>query len=270
MESQNLQKPLLGRIALISGGGTGIGGGIALALARAGARVAVCGRRREPLDKAVGELKALGADAAAVIGDVSKPEDCRRIVAETVAQFGALHTLVNNAGIARYAALADTSDDDLASMIDTNVKGTMLLTKYALPELEKHSAASKKDGGTKVDVSVLIVASSVADKPMKDFSVYSAAKAALVHFTRCMAIELSDKRIRVNCINPGVVETPIFATMMPSAAVPHAMGMYAAKTPLGRVGQPDDIANAALFLVSPQSNWITGAVLTVDGGISLS
>lgn len=262
MESQNLQKPLAGRTVLISGGGTGIGKGIALAFAKAGAAVALCGRRAEPLEAAAAEIKKLGGQAVAIIADVTKAEDCRRVVAETLQKLGSLHTLVNNAGIARHGALADTSDADIASILDTNVKGVMLLTKYAIPELAKHV-------GTKTDASVLIIASSVVNKPINNFSVYSAAKAAVVHFARCMALDLSPQRIRVNCINPGVVETPIFGTMMPSAAVDQAMEMYAKATPLGRVGQPDDIAQAALYLSNPHSNWVTGAVLTVDGGIGL-
>ncbi len=221
--------------------------------------------RRAPLDETVTALKALGVAATAIVGDVSDPKDCPKIIAETAAALGGLHILVNNAGIARTGALAETSDEDMAAMLDTNVKGAMLLTKYALPELEKAATAAGRGAA-----SVLMIASSVADKPLKDFSVYSAAKAALVHFSRCLALELSAKGIRVNCVNPGAVETPIFATMMPSAVIPRALKMYAGMTPLGRVGQPNDIAQAALYLSGPGGDWVTGAVLTVDGGISLT
>ncbi|MEI6234422.1 MAG: SDR family oxidoreductase [Planctomycetota bacterium] len=263
MESKNLQNGLTNHVVLVSGGGTGIGKGIALALGRAGAKVAVCGRRAEPLNAVVAELKSAGSEALTVLADVTKSDDCRRAIAEVIATFGTLHILVNNAGVARFGPMANTSEDDIDVMLDTNMKGTMLLTKFAIPELAKHHA-------TNTDASIIMIASSVADKPLKDFSVYSAAKAGIVHYTRCLALELSGQRIRVNCINPGVVETPIFATMMPSAAVPDAMVMYAGMTPLGRVGQPDDIAQAALYLSSPQAHWVTGTVLTVDGGIALS
>ena len=258
-------------MVLISGGGTGIGKGIALAFAESGAKVALCGRRAEPLQQTAQEIQTLGGEALTIVADICKPADCRRAVAETVTKFGALHILINNAGTARYSSLAQTEDADIEMMIDTNMKGTMLLTKYAIPELVKQATAGTsgeaKDG---TDASILMIASSVADKPLKDFSVYSAAKAGLVHFTRCLALELGSARVRVNCINPGVVETPIFGTMMPGAAVPGAMKMYSSLTPLGRIGQPVDIARMAIFLSGPQSEWITGAVVTVDGGISLA
>ncbi len=253
---------LNGAVALITGGGTGIGRGIALAFAREGAAIAVTGRRKEPLDALVEEIKAAGGRATAICGDVSKSEDCQAMIQECAMRLGGLTILVNNAGIARFGALDQTSDEDITSMIDINLRGVMFMSKYAIPELAKQSALSHP--------CILTIGTSAALTPVKNFSVYSAAKAALLQFTQCLALELAEHRVRVNCINPGVVETPIFETMMPAAAVKNALQDFNAKTPLGRVGQPADIAAAAVFLCSSHAAWITGASLTVDGGISLT
>lgn len=253
---------LAGSVALITGGGTGIGKGIAMAFAREGAAVAITGRRREPLEAAVAEIQALGVKAAAFCGDVSKADDCQNMTLNTVMQFGSLSILVNNAGIARFGALDSTSDEDIAGMIDVNLRGTMFMTKYAIPELSKQMPG----GGA----CVLNIGTSAALTVVKNFSVYASAKAALHDFTRNMALELSEHRIRVNLIDPGVVDTPIFNTMMPAAMVKGTMVNFAKQTPLGRVGKPEDIAEAALYLCSRRAEWVTGALLTVDGGISLT
>lgn len=249
-------------VVLITGGGSGIGRGIALAFAVEGATVMVTGRRKEPLDETVNLIVKAGGKAASICGDVTKPDDCHNMVFECVVRFGRLDILVNNAGIARYGALDQTQDEDIANLIDINLLGTALMTKYAIPELVKHAAA-----GT---ASILNIGTSAATSPVKHFAVYTAAKAAVIHLTLCMALELAENRVRVNCINPGVVETPIFSTMMPAAAVKHAMSNFAKQTPLGRVGDPRDVSEAALFLCSRKAGWITGAVLNVDGGISLT
>jgi NAD(P)-dependent dehydrogenase (short-subunit alcohol dehydrogenase family) len=249
-------------VAFVTGGGTGIGRGIALAFAKHGATVAVCGRRKDKLDETVSEINKSGGKAISIVGDVSKPEDCHSMVLDCVMGLGNLHILVNNAGLARFGSLDQTADEDIIQMLDVNLRGTILMTKYAIPELVKHGPAG--------NASILNIGTSAALSAIKNFSVYSAAKAGLIHFTRCMALELSESRVRVNCINPGVVETPIFSTMMPSHLVKSAMENFTNQTPLGRVGQPVDIAEAALYLCSPKAAWITGALLTVDGGISLT
>jgi len=262
MASETNKGQLAGLVALITGGGSGIGRGIALAFAREGAAVAVTGRRKALLDQAVSEIQLIGGKAAGICGDVSKAADCKRMIAECATQFGGLHILVNNAGVARFGALEQTPDEDIAAMIDINLRGVMLLSKYAIPELARQRAGKR--------ACILNIGTSAAETPIKNFSVYTSAKAALLQFTRCLALELAEQNIRVNCINPGVVETPIFETMMPQAHVAAAMSNFASQTPLGRVGQPRDIAEAALFLSSTRAEWITGATLTVDGGISLT
>lgn len=253
---------LEGTVALITGGGTGIGRGMALAFAREGAAVAVAGRRKEPLDAVVREIEEAGGRAAAITGDVSRPEDCNNIVLESVMRFRYLHILVNNAGAAQFGALDQTSDEDIAHQLDVNLRGVMLMSKCAVSELAKHKECGR--------AAILNIGSSAGLAAVKNCAAYAAAKAGVVHLTRCLALELADARVRVNCINPGAVQTPIYEAMMPPAAVKLAMKKFASQTPLGRVGQPEDIAAAAVFLCSPRASWITGAVLAVDGGISLT
>jgi len=253
---------LAGTVALITGGGTGIGRGIALAFAREGAAVAITGRRKEPLESVVAEIEEAGGRAAAITGDVSHPGDCHNMVLECVMRFTYLHILVNNAGIAQFGALDQMADEDLARLLDVNLRGVMLMSRNAIPELIHHRQCGRAN--------ILNIGSTAALKSVKNFAAYSAAKAGVIQLTRCLALELGEARVRVNCINPGAVDTPIFETLVPPAAVKMALKTFAAQTPLGRVGRTEDIADAAVFLCSPRAAFITGAVLTVDGGLSLS
>jgi NAD(P)-dependent dehydrogenase (short-subunit alcohol dehydrogenase family) len=259
MSKKASNKYLKDLVTLITGGGTGIGREIALTFAREGALVALTGRRKEPLASVVQEVELDGGKAVAIAGDVSRPEDCQRMIRETIKHFGTLHILVNNAGIARFGAVDQISDKDIQSIVDVNLTGAMLMTKYAAAELIKH-----KVSGT---ASILNISSSAAHSGVKHFSAYSAAKAGMIHFTKCAALDVAASRVRVNCINPGVVKTPIHES--PGANLAELMANFAELTPLGRVGQPADIAEAAVFLSSQRASWITGSELTVDGGISL-
>lgn len=251
-----------GTVALVTGGGTGIGRAIAEAFAAAGAAVALSGRREEVVEAAAAEIRDAGGRALAVAGDVSLEDDAHRLVERTVAELGALHVLVNNAGIARGGPLAEMSSADVAAVIDVDLKGPIWMIRAALPHLRRHRESRR--------ASILNVSSSVTLNPVPNYSVYSAAKAGLDMLTRCLARDLAADRIRVNAINPGIVETPIFETMMPAAAVGRALARFARETPLGRVGEGADVARLALYLTSPASEWITGAVVPIDGGISLA
>jgi NAD(P)-dependent dehydrogenase (short-subunit alcohol dehydrogenase family) len=262
MGPANLSRLLENTVVLITGGGTGIGKGIAMAFAREGAAVAITGRRQEPLDATVAQITQAGGKAVAIQGDVADESRCQDMILDCVVRLGALHILVNNAGNARFGALDQTSDEDIDMMLNVNLRGVMLMTKYAIPELTKH-----KNTG---NACILNIGTSAALTPVKNFSVYSTAKAGITQFTQCMALELSEHRVRVNCIHPGVVDTPIFQTMMPESMVKGTMINFAKQTPLGRVGQPEDIAEAALYLCTRRAAWVTGAALTVDGGISLT
>jgi NAD(P)-dependent dehydrogenase (short-subunit alcohol dehydrogenase family) len=251
-----------GHVALISGGGTGIGEAIARAFARAGATVAICGRRRDVLEAAANGLeKETGGRVLAIAGDVANRADCERMVAETVSRLGGLDVLVNNAGVSRGGPLGSMSEPAVHEVVDVDLKGPVFLTQAALPHLTRSGKARR--------ASILNISSSVTMHPVPNFSVYSAAKAGLDMLTRCWAIELAPARIRVNAILPGIVRTPVFESMLPKEAIETHLARFAKLTPLGRIGTPEDVASLALFLSSPASEWTTGAVIPLDGGLSL-
>lgn len=257
-----MQLELGRKVALVTGGGSGIGEGIARRLAHAGAAVAISGRRKKPLERVAADIAEVGGRALPVTGDVRQPDDVRRMVAETVSAFGALHILVNNAGIARGGPVAAMSDDDIEAVIDIDLKGPIHAMRAALPHLRRH----KNDGGA----SVINISSSVTQSVLTNYSVYSAAKAGLDQLTRCWGLELASERIRVNGICPGIVDTPIFETVMSQGDAMSFIRSSASSTPLGRVGTPRDIAELALFLASDKGEWMTGSIVTMDGGISLA
>jgi NAD(P)-dependent dehydrogenase (short-subunit alcohol dehydrogenase family) len=259
MATETSDRVLQGQVAFVSGGGTGIGRAIALALAGAGASVAVSGRRNHVLAETVDAITADGGRALALSSDVSDPRDCLNAVARTRDELGALSILVNNAGVATPGALAETLPQDVHAMIDTDLKGPIFLSQAALPQLK----------AARSNASILNISSSVTLQAIESYSVYSAAKAGIDMLTRCWARELAADGVRVNAICPGIVDTPVFETMMPADQIEGFLDHFGETVPLGRVGQPQDIARLALFLSSPQSAWTTGAVIPVDGGLSL-
>jgi NAD(P)-dependent dehydrogenase (short-subunit alcohol dehydrogenase family) len=252
---------LAGYVALISGGGTGIGEAVARSFARAGASVAITGRRRDVLDRAAAAISSAGGRVLAIAGDVSRRADCERMVAETVARFERLDVLVNNAGVSRGGPLGSMTERDVHELVDVDLKGPIFLTQAAL-------AALTEAGGER-RASILNISSSVTVHPLPNYSVYSAAKAGLDMLTRCWAIELAPARIRVNAILPGIVRTPVFESMLPKETIEGHLARFEKLTPLGRIGEPEDVARLALFLASPASEWTTGAVIPLDGGLSL-
>lgn len=246
---------LKGRVALVTGGGTGIGRAIAEAFAFAGAKLVLAGRREDPLRRAVEEIGP--ANALAVTGDVTVSGDRQRILAAAEATFGRLDILVNNAGaVARMGALVETTEEDWRKTLEVNFLAPILLSKEALPLLRVRK-------GT-----ILNISTGASLNPVRNFGAYGAAKAGLNHASQVLALE-SAPDVRVNVICPGGVDTPIFETFMGKDRAPELVNMYAEITPLGRIGQPRDIANAALFLASDAAEFITGAILTVDGGLNL-
>lgn len=253
---------LEGKVALISGGGTGIGLATAKALADAGAAVAITGRREQPLAEAAGMLQAHGARALAIPGDVAQVADTERMVGETITAFGALHILINNAGIATGGPLAEMDEATVDALIDIDLKGPIHLTRAALEHLSAHG----DEGGA----AIVNVSSSVTQHPLPAYSVYSAAKAGLDMLTRCWARELAAQRIRVNAVCPGVVRTPIHNGHGGATEVEAFLEAIGNQTPLGRVGEVDEIAGLIRFLATPDSAWMTGAVIPFDGGLSLT
>ena len=243
------------RVALVTGGGTGIGRAIAEAFAFAGAKLVLAGRREDPLRRAVEEIGS--ANARAVTGDVTVSADRKRMLAAAQSTFGGLDILVNNAGaVARMGALVETTEEDWRKTLEVNFLAPILLSREALPLLRARKG------------SILNISTGASLNPVRNFGAYGAAKAGLNHASQVLALEAAPE-VRVNVICPGGVDTPIFETFMGKDRAPELVNMYAEITPLGRIGQPRDIANAALFLASDAAEFITGAILTVDGGLNL-
>lgn len=242
-----------GRNALVTGGGTGIGRGIAEAFAAAGARVALAGRRPEPLEETAG---AIGEAAIAVPGDVTKEDDRRRIVAETVSGLGGLDVLVNCAGAVVSRPAAELDEEEWERMLRVNLTAVMLLSRQALPHLRKRRGC------------IVNVSTGASLQPVPGYAAYGASKAALNYASQVLAMEAAPD-VRVNVICPGGVDTPIFETFVPAERIGSVLERFREQTPMGRVGQPRDIAAAALYLASEAASLVTGTVLTVDGGLNL-
>ncbi len=244
---------LAGKVAVVTGASKGIGAGISKALAEAGAAVVVnYASSREGADRVVAEIKSKGGKALAVQGDVSKAADIRRLFEETKKAFGAPHILVNNAGVYQFEPLEAVGEPEFHREFNTNVLGPILTIQEAL----KHFGAQ--------GASVINISSVASLAAVPNSVVYSATKGALDAVTRVLASELGARKIRVNTIAPGGVETEGV----------HRIGVIGsdfqkqiiAGTPLGRFGQPEDIARVAVFLASEDSAWLTGERITASGG----
>ncbi|WP_338049071.1 glucose 1-dehydrogenase [Rhodoplanes elegans] len=243
---------LRGKAALITGGSRGIGAGIARRLAGAGAAVAINYKsRRDAADALVAEIAAAGGQAVAVGGDIADQNAVQRLVDDTVARLGRLDILVNCAGIGIYKPLGAMDAAFVRDTLDANVLGPVLVAQAALPHLPS-------PGGRIVNI-----ASALAYRPIPTTSVYSASKAAVITLTHAWAKELGPKGITVNAIAPGVIETD-----MTTAIIAERGAGIVATTPLGRIGQPDDIAGIALFLCSAAAGWVTGRTIVADGGVT--
>jgi len=246
---------LTGKVAIVTGASKGIGAAIAKGLAAEGASVVVnFASSREGADRVVAEIVRAGGRAVAVKADVSKAADVQRLFEDTKKAFGALDILVNNAGVYRFAPLEEVTEDEFHRQFNTNVLGLLLTSREAMKYFGP-------DGGSLINIS------SVASKsPMPTAVVYSATKGAVDTITRVLAKELGPRRIRVNAINPGGVETEGVQSM--GLIGSDLEKQMVARTPLGRLGQPDDIAAVAVFLASPASGWMTGETIAVGGGFS--
>ncbi|TCS13659.1 glucose 1-dehydrogenase [Caulobacter sp. BK020] len=245
---------LSGKTAVVTGASKGIGADIARGLAREGAAVVVnYASSREGADKVVAQIVAGGGKAVAVRADVSKPDDITRLFAEAKAAFGTIDILVNNAGVYQFAALDAVTADEFHRQFDINVLGLLLATQ----EAARHFGP---DGGSVINISSAVTALTIPES-----SIYTATKASVDSITRVLAKELGPRKIRVNAINPGVVETEgvhdmgILGTDFEAALV--------SQTPLGRTGQPGDITPVAVFLASADAAWVTGETIVVSGGL---
>ena len=246
-----------GKSALITGGTMGIGLEAALRLASEGASVAITGRRAEAGVAAVAEIEAAGGTACFVPGDVAIAADVERMVAQTLGAFGRLDVAVNNAGIGGQKTRAHEMDETyFREVIDIDLTGLWLSMKYEIPPM------LAQGGGSIINISSIagIKGGTVAG------SAYHAAKHGVVGLTKVAAIEYAADQIRVNCLCPGVVETPLAAR---SFADPVLRAEVEAKVPMGRMGMPADIASAIAYLASDEADWVTGIATPIDGGMML-
>src|SRR6266568_2683357 len=249
---------LSSKVALITGGGTGIGRAIALAFAREGASVAVAGRRLEKLKEVAGEIEKQGGEALALECDVTRSRDAERVVRETAKKFGKLNVLVNNAVTLSVSTVDSISEEDWDRVMTVNVKGPFVMSRAALKEFRKAG------GGAIVNIgSVLGLVA------MKDRAAYCASKGGVTMLTKAMALDHAHENIRVNCICPSIVETELVKGLFDKSDQGQALRKTRIATiPLGRFGRPADVAEMAVFLASEESSWLTGAAIPLDGGLT--
>jgi NAD(P)-dependent dehydrogenase (short-subunit alcohol dehydrogenase family) len=244
---------LNGKLALVTGGNSGIGLATAKHFVSEGAYVFITGRRQKELDTAV---KEIGKNVTAVQGDVSNLADLDRLFAQIKKERGKIDIVFANAGVAKYAPLGKITEELYESIFDTNVKGLLFTVQKALPLL--------RDGG-----SIILNASIVGSKGLASNSVYSATKAAVRSFARTWTTDLKDRRIRVNAVSPGPIDTPGLRELLASSEVgKQRKEMISTGVPLGRLGTPHEIAKAVVFLASDDASYITGIELFVDGGFA--
>lgn len=246
------RQDLAGKVAIISGGASGIGLGCARYLADAGAQVAII-----DVNQGAGEAacEQISGETLFVRTDVASSADCHHAVEEVTDRFGRIDILVNSAGAIRRKSVVDLAEGEWDLVLDVSLKGTYLMSKYAIPVMERNGGA------------IVNIGSGWGLKGGPQAAAYCAAKGGVVNLTRAMAIDHGPQKIRVNCVCPGDVDTPLLRSeAVQLGADEKAFMAEAADRPLARVGTPLDIAKAVYFLVSDLSPWVTGAVVVVDGG----
>jgi meso-butanediol dehydrogenase/(S,S)-butanediol dehydrogenase/diacetyl reductase len=246
-----------GRVAIITGGNSGIGKATAILFAQEGAKVVVAGRNSSRGREVVDEIRKNGGDAVFVRTDVSKTEDVKNLVEKTVSRYGRIDVLFNNAALSPVGTVLTTSEKEWRAVIDTNINGTFLCTRYVLPHMLKQGAGAIINTGS---INSLMA--------MKDEAAYDASKGGVLMLTRATALDFAKDNIRVNCICPGAIETPMLRGILQLAPNPkEAEAELVRKHALGRIGTPEEVARVALFLASDDSSFVTGTAVAVDGGM---
>lgn len=241
------------KVALITGGSSGIGRAVALAWAREGARVVVSDTNRDGGEQTVAQVRGLGGEALFVAADVSRPQDCEALVQRAVEKFGRLDIACNNAGIGGpQAPTADYPLDGWAQVMGINLSGVFYGMKYQLP------AMLKNGGGAIVNMASILGAVGFAGAPA-----YTAAKHGVVGLTQAAALEYSAQGVRINAVGPGFIHTPMISALEDNQAV---NGMLVAAHPMGRLGRAEEVAELVLWLVSDKASFVTGSYYPVDGG----
>jgi NAD(P)-dependent dehydrogenase (short-subunit alcohol dehydrogenase family) len=249
---------LSGKVALITGGGTGIGRAIALTFAREGASVCVAGRRLEKLREVIAEVQKRGGAGLAMECDVTRAREVERAVKGTVERFGRLNVLVNDAGMVHVSTVEGISEEEWDRVMTVNVKGPFLVSRAVLPEFRKCGAGA-----------IVNIGSVLGLFAVKDRAAYCASKGGVTMLTKAMALDHAHEKIRVNCICPSVVETDLLKGVFNETEKGQAMlKARAATIPLGRLGRPEDVAEMAVYLASEESSWLTGATIPLDGGVT--
>ena len=248
-----MSERLKGKIGIVTGAGSGIGRACAIALASEGARVALVGRRRDRIEDVAHKI---GDSAFAIPADVSNTSEVHRLIDDTVNYFGGLNFLLNNAGVLHTGNAEQITEEQWDHSFIVNVRAVWQLSRSALPHMRKVGGGS-----------IINVASTLGVVGARNRAAYAASKGAVVLLTKCMAIDHGHENIRINAICPGFVETDLTAAVIGSAPDPATVRRErTAAHPIGRLGRPEDIAGLAVYLVSDESTWVTGAALPVDGG----
>jgi len=244
-----------GKVALVTGATSGIGRATALRFAEEGAQVALVARRGDQLAEVVQKIQKSGGQAKAVVADVTREADIERAARETVEAFGGLDVLVNAAGMIASGSIETTRLEDWDTMLNVNVRGPFYLIQRALPYLIESKG------------NIVNVSSVTGIRAFPGILAYCASKAALDQLTHCVALEVASRGVRVNAVNPGVIVTALHRTSgMEEEAYANFLEHSQTTHPLGRVGQPEEVAELILFLASPRAGWITGVSYSIDGG----
>jgi NAD(P)-dependent dehydrogenase (short-subunit alcohol dehydrogenase family) len=241
------------KVAIVTGAGTGIGRACALAFAREGARVVLVGRREHRLQET---SRQISRSCLMVAADISQKQDIEKVIGQTLAQWGAIDVLLNNAGVLHIGTAEQITEEQWDETFSVNVRGLWLLSRAVLP-------AMRSAGGG----SIINMASVLGINGARNRASYAPSKGAVVLLTKCMALDHAADKIRVNCICPSFVETDLTAAVISQAPQPEAVRRErTAAHPLGRLGKPEDMAALAVYLASEESSWVTGVVHPVDGG----
>ncbi|XP_050328859.1 3-oxoacyl-[acyl-carrier-protein] reductase FabG-like [Bactrocera neohumeralis] len=246
---------LEGKVVIVTGASSGIGATTAEAFAKEGSKVVLVGRNETNLKATEAACKAANSKAELLLITADVTVDAKRIINTTIDRFGQLDVLVNNAGIIEFGIILDVDVDQFDRLFNTNVRSVFLLTKFAAPHLIKTQG------------NIVNVSSVAGLRSKRGMTTYCTSKAALDQFTRCCALDLAPQNVRVNSVNPGVIVTDLYRNAGFSTKKAHDYYELAKdKHPLGRVGQPKEVADAIIFLASDSSSFITGAIIPIDGG----
>src|ERR1700712_2735972 len=243
---------LKNKVAVITGGNSGIGFGIAQEFKNEGAKGVIVGRNQETLDRAVAQL---GENFMAINADVTNVADLERVFAATAEKFGKIDVIVANAGAGAVGTVVTFDEAEFDKAINLNLKSVYFTIQKALPHMN--------DGG-----SVILIGSNAAHRAYPNFTLYGAAKAAVIFLAKAFSSDLLDRKIRANVITPGTTDTPAFEQFVPLEQIEAIKKHFADAMPIGRIGQPADIGKAAVFLASDDSSFILGAEILVDGGLT--